>query len=132
MRTHLEFRSSELFDDHDDGDKPQGEAVARFLSGGLPEHGFHVDALIPEDWGWCVKILHPAFPLWIGCGFYPEYDDGLLCFIEPSKPYVRRWLKPIPVTAVVDRHASALEATLRDSGKAYDLRWWSEAEVKKG
>ncbi|RKS91250.1 hypothetical protein DFR51_0809 [Sphingosinicella microcystinivorans] len=132
MRSHIEFRSSELLGAHDDGGAPQGQEVAKLLRSGLPERGFHVEGMSSEDWGWRVKISHPAFPLWIGCGFYPELEDGMLCFIEPSKPYVRRWLKRVSTTEVVELLASALESTLRKSGKAQDLRWWSEDEITRG
>jgi len=132
MRTHLEFRSTDLLDAHDDADIPHGEAVAKLLGSGLSDRGFQTGATVPEDWGWCLKIRHDAFPLWIGCGFYPEYEDGLLCFIHPSKPYVRRWFKRISTAETVERLATALEDTLRESRKVHDLRWWTEAEVKRG
>lgn len=132
MRTHLEFRSRDLLDPHDDGDIPHGEAVAQLLVRELPQRGFQIGGMIPEDWGWCVKIRHDAFPLWIGCGFYPEYGDGLLCFIQPSKPHVRRWFKRISTTETVDRLATALEDVLRESRKVHDLRWLTDAEVQRG
>ncbi len=132
MRTHLEFRSTELLDDHDNPDLPQGKKVAELLLSMLPSAGFEVEDLIAEDWGWSVKLHHKAFPLWIGCGFYPEYEDGLLCFIEPSKPFVRRWLKRIPTVQSVERLATAVESILRETNSVHALRWWTEAEVQLG
>ncbi|NMN06288.1 hypothetical protein [Novosphingobium sp. SG919] len=132
MRTHLEFRSRELLEEHDTPDLPQGRKVAELLRNMLPSAGFEIDELIPEDWGWCVRLRHDEFPLWIGCGFYPEYDDCLLCFIEPSKPFVRRWLKRIPTTQLVDRLATALEAILLETKGVQALRWWPESEVNRG
>ncbi|MBA4080455.1 MAG: hypothetical protein C0496_04270 [Erythrobacter sp.] len=132
MRTHLEFRSTELLDDHDNPDLPQGKKVAELLCNMLPSAGFEVEDLISEDWGWCVKLHHDAFPMWIGCGFYPEYENGLLCFIEPSKPYVRRWLKRIPTEQPVERLATAVESILRETERVHALRWWTEAEVELG
>lgn len=76
-----------------------------------------------------VEIENAAFPLWIGCGNYEEFDNGFLCFIEPSKPYVRKRLKRISTEAVVEKLATALEAVLAASGKMTNLRWWSEHEV---
>lgn len=129
MRTHIEFRSASLFDAHDDADIPQGETVAKLVGKGLSDRGFKIAGIICEDWGWCVKVHHDEFNPWIGCGFYPEYDDGFLCFIEPSKPFVRRWLKRIPTHELVERLAIALEDILAGSDQVRDLRWWSEAEV---
>lgn len=132
MRTHLEFRSVDLLDTHDDGDIPHGEKLAKILAKDLPNHGFQIESVIPEDWGWCVRIVHDAFPLWIGCGFYPEYEDGLLCFIHPSQPHVRKWLKRISTVETIEPLANALEGILRDGQKVRDLRWWTSAEVKRG
>jgi hypothetical protein len=32
----------------------------------------------------------------------------------------------------VERLATAMERIVQDSGKAHDLRWWTEAEVTRG
>jgi len=131
MRTNLEFRSSALLADTPE-DAPQGETTARFLAERLPAHGFEIDKVHVEDWGWRIHIHHEAFPLWIGCGFYPEYPDGVLCFIEPAKPFLRRWFRKIPTLETVERLADALERIVADSGLAQDLRWWSEDENARG
>ena len=132
MRTNLEFRSSELSDPPSGDATPRGEAVARLLGCELPKHGFNVTDLCATDWGWQVTIANDLFPLWIGCGYYEEYDDGLLCFIEPRKPYVRHWLKQLPTTDTVERLATAIETVVRESKKARDLRWWTEEENARG
>jgi len=130
MRTHLEFLSNAFprYLDEDEEVNPgvYGKRLAEFLAAQLPRHGFSVSEKFAEDWGWCIMLQNDAFPLWIGCANYGK--GGFLCFIEPSKPYVRRWLKRIPTTETVKRLADALEETLRESGKAHDLRWWSAAE----
>jgi len=95
----------------------------------LPSAGFEVEDLISEDWGWSVRLPHDPLALWIGCGFYPECEDGFLCFIEPSKPYIRTWLKRLPTVQPVERLADAVERILRESKSVRDLRWWTEAEV---
>lgn len=126
MRTHLEFRSSDLLDAHSAPDLPMGKKVAELFEAMLPSAGFEVENLISEDWGWSVRLRHDQFPLWIGCGFYPEYDDGFLCFIEPSKPYVRRWLRRLPTEECVEKLADAIEAILRENPSVRHLRWWTD------
>ena len=69
----------------------------------------------------------------IGCGHYEEWPDGHLCFIEPRRPYVRRWMmKRISTVDVVERLATAIEDVLLRDGNVTDLRWWTEAEVARG
>jgi hypothetical protein len=98
----------------------------------LPGLGFQPERVHPEDWGWRVQIANEAFPLWIGCGHYLEYPDGHLCFIEPSKSHVRHWLRRISTVETVERLADAVERIVEGSGKAYDMRWWTDAEVARG
>lgn len=132
MRSHLEFRSSSLFDSPIDDAAPKGKAVALLLAKELPRHGYEVEHIHSEDWGWRVQLANASFPLWIGCGHYEEYADGHLCFIEPSRPFVRRWLKRVPTIDAVEGLAFAIEDIIRGSDEASHLRWWTDAEVAQG
>lgn len=132
MRSHLEFRSPRLLDATTDDGVPRGKKVSRLLADRLPEQGFDVQLVEPEGWGWRVQVGNDAFPLWIGCGHYEEYADGHLCFIEPSKPHVRRWLKRIPTSEQVEQLAAALENVVRAEPGTYDIRWWTDAETTRG
>jgi hypothetical protein len=59
--------------------------LAEYLSRRLQEIGIRTGKIFAEDWGWRIRLLHDAFPMWIGCGHYQEHPDGYLVFIEPSK-----------------------------------------------
>jgi hypothetical protein len=130
MRTHLEFRSGAFpaYPGEDEEVNPgiYGKRLAEFLATELPRRGFPVTTMYPEDWGWTIELENEEFALWIGCANYG--DGGFVCFIEPSQPQVRKWLKTIPTTEIVDRLATALEQIMRESGKASNLRWWDEEE----
>lgn len=133
MRTHIEFVSDD-FPPYPGEAKEinpgrYGKRLAEFLAQELPPHGFLVDGIDLEDWGVRIDIANPDFALWIGCGNYEEYENGFLCFIEPSQPFVRKLFKRLSTTATVDRLASAIESILEESGKVSNLRWWSEDEV---
>ncbi len=128
LRTHLSFRSVTLLDP--DSDRlPGGGRVAELLVARLPSHGFQPKTGLEEDWGWRVDIANDAFQLWIGCGGRHETEDGHLCFIEPSKPFVRRWFKKIATTETVERLAKAMEAILTTDGQVTELSWWTEEEL---
>ena len=62
----------------------------------------------PEDWGWMVELVNEEFPLWIGCGHQDGTNDEFLCFIEPSKPVIRKGFKDIDTTVQVGRVSDAL------------------------
>lgn len=136
MRTNLEFRSDAFppYAGEDEEINPgrHGKRLIQFLAAELPRHGFDIAGVCPEDWGWRLDLHNDAFPLWVGCGNYEEYENGFLCFIEPAKPVVRQWLKSIDTSETVERLATALEQALQQSGKVQDLRWWTEAEAARG
>lgn len=135
MRTNVEFQSLAFpAVGEDAGVNPgrYGKSLADFLSASLPRHGFAVKAVIAEDWGWRIDLRDEDFPLWIGCGNYDDFENGFLCFIEPSRPFVRHWLKRIETSSAIERLATALENILVSSGKVTRLRWWTEAEVQRG
>ena len=136
MRTNLEFQSSAfpaLPDEVEEVNPGRyGKALADFLASALSRHGCEVTSVSAEDWGWRIDLRNDAFPLWLGCGNYDEFENGFLCFIEPSAPLIRHWLKRIETSSTVERLATAVESVLRDSGKVTNLRWWTEAETQRG
>ena len=107
-----------------------GRALADYLRSELNSRNLPGGEPYAEDWGWAVPIDNEQFPLWVGCGNYEEYDDGFLCFIEPSKPFVRKWLSKVDTSPTVERLASALEAALRQRDDVSRLRWWSDDEAR--
>ena len=133
MRTHLEFRSDAFppLPGEDEQINPGrwGKLLAQYLRDELAARGIPTSEPYAEDWGWAVPIKHDAFPLWIGCGNYEEYPDGFLCFIEPSKPHVRKLFRKVETTAAVDKVATALEACLVSHPQVQGLRWWRKSEV---
>jgi hypothetical protein len=81
-----------------------------------------------EDWGWCLPVKNETFSMWIGCGHYQEYPNGYLCFVEPSKPTIRRLFKKIDTTMRVGRVVEALGKILESDRDITDVRWWDEDE----
>ncbi len=136
MRSYLEFRSAAfpayVGEEEEINPGRYGKRLAEFLAKELPKHGFEVTHVGAEDWGWRIDLQHADFPLWIGCGNYEEYEDGFLCFIEPSRPFVRQWFKRISTSETVEHLATAIERIVRGSGDAHELRWWTEAEAARG
>lgn len=126
MKTQFEFKSPSF--PPVSGEEVQinpgrfGKRLADFLADELAKRGCKVGTPFPEDWGWQLDIANESFPLWIGCGNVDGTEDEFLCFIEPSKPFVRKWLTKIPTTDVVNRLSATVEAVLRESGRVTDLQ----------
>lgn len=132
MRTHVEFRSDAFA--AEPGEEEQinpgrwGIALARYLRSELNARGFSGGEPFFEDWGCCIPIENDAFSLWVGCGNYEEYPDGFLCFIEPSKPTIRKLFRKIDTSERIEAVAEAIDAALRTYPSIRDLRWWTPNE----
>jgi hypothetical protein len=135
MRTHAEFTSTEFpaYPEEDKEINPGifGKRLAEFLAEGLSKHGFKVLGIGAEDWGWMVEIENREFPFWIGCANYDGTENEFQCFIEPSKPFVRKWFSKIETGPTVEKLASALEAVLFQSGQVSNFRWLSDGEAPR-
>ena len=131
MQTHVEFKSDKFpaYEGEEEEINPGvwGKRLAEYLQHRLPGHGVGVGELIPEDWGWIVELDHEPFRLWIGCACYG--DDGYLCFIEPSKPFIWRWFKKVETGPGVEPVARALDAILRSDADIHSVRWWTAEEL---
>lgn len=94
MRTRVEFRSRDFPPYGNEAAEINpgrfGKRLAEFIASELPNHGFKVRSIGAEDWGWVVQLEHDAFALWIGCGNSEGSGDEFQCFIEPSKPVIRK------------------------------------------
>jgi len=132
LRTQVEFRSSAFpaYENEEDEINPGcwGKRLAEYLKGKFEEVGILTEEIYFEDWGVVLPLKNETFPLWIGCGHYREYPDGFLCFIEPRKPYVRRWFRKIDTTATVSHIADTLDKILRANPSISDIRWWEASE----
>jgi hypothetical protein len=136
VRTHVELRTDSFpaMAEEDDEVNPgrYGKALALWLQQELTARGLRAGSLVAEDWGWSVPLENPTFRLWVGCGNLDEHEDGFLCFIEPTKPFVRKGLKKVATADVVSRVADAIDDSLRSHPGVSGVRWWTEAEAGLG
>ena len=135
MKTHVESRSDAFppYPREEEEINPGvwGKRLAEFIHNGLKAEGFDVIEPAAEDWGWMVEIRNDAFPLWVGCGNLHGEPDGFLCFIEPSTPFVRKFLfKKVPTENEVTKIRSALEKILSKEHSIKHIRWWSKEEFR--
>lgn len=131
MKTEVTFRSGK-FPPYD-GEEAQinpglwGKRLAEYLAAGLKGRGIDTDEIIPEDWGWTVPVKNEGFRLAIGCGHQNGADDEFLCFIDPSKPMIRKWFKKIQTTQQVCRLAEALASILSVDPDIRGVNWTENA-----
>lgn len=132
----MELRSSTFPRGVDDDDEVNpgcyGKSVAAWIQDELSARGVAMGRLSAEDWGWRVQVQDSPFPMWIGCGSYLEHHDGWLCFIDPHIPTIRRALRTVDATEVIERVGSALDAALRAHPGVHGMRWWTDEEVRRG
>ena len=105
-----------------------GKLLADFLRDGLLVRGYEIPEAIPEDWGWVLRISNQPFSMWIGCGHYPEYPDGFLCFIEPHKPYVWKSLRRIRTVEAIAALKLAMDEVVVENAGIRAKKWWTHEE----
>lgn len=131
MKTQVEFKSDKFppypGEEEDINPGLWGKRLAEYLQNELPHHGLKVSDIGSEDWGWMVELENEEFPLWVGCGHQSGEDDEFLCFIEPSKPFIRKWFKKIDTTEQVNRVAIALNSILESNPDIREINWRSDA-----
>ena len=127
MKTQVEFRSAAFpaYEGEEESINPGrwGKRLAEFLQQKLTEENIPTGEIYFEDWGVALPIKNEAFPLWIGCGNLDETEDGFVCFIEPSKPYVRHWFRKIDTVPTVTRLSETLDRILRSRPEIRDVTW---------
>ena len=129
MKTHVEFRSDSFpaYPGEEEEVNPGiwGKRLAEFIHSGLKDRGFDVLEPFSEDWGGMVEIRNDAFPLWIGCANFGDEGD-FICFIEPSKPFVRKFLfKTVSTESEVTKLHAALDSILSSEPSIKDICWSS-------
>jgi hypothetical protein len=132
MKTHVEFRSTAFppLESEEDEINPGrwGRRLAEYLKAEFEAEGVQTEEIYCEDWGVALPIKNAEFPLWIGCGNYEEYEDGFLCFIEPSKPFIRRLFRKIETATRVGEISVILDKILQKNPEVAEVRWWDENE----
>lgn len=119
----MEFRSSKFPPDGEVNPGRFGKRLADFLSQQLPHWEVRSGPPYPEDWGWDVPVLDMGFSVWVGCGNIDGASDAFLCFVEPHKRTVRKFLRTLDTTAAVSRVVSALENVLSADPQIHEVRW---------
>ena len=131
MQTEYMFESSsfaprpeELDEENDDYINPGAFALelADYLVEGLKAEGIEINFRCQEDWGHWMEVEHDGgFTLAIGCS---NIEDEIThrFFIEPRKPYIRKFFKKIHVEPQVEQLKDTLLGILESGGKAQNIR----------
>ena len=135
MLTHVEFRSNNFPPEEGEEELVNfhlwGKRLADFLRTGLEAHGYQGAEPFAEDWGWVVEILNQPFRLWIGCGHQYGDEDSYLCFIQPDRPLVRKFLRKIDTRDRVAQLQQILDKILSDEPSIHAKRWWTDEEFNQ-
>jgi hypothetical protein len=132
LKTHVEFKSDKFppYDMEEDEVNlgRWGKCLAEYMASKLKTNGVSVGNTYPEDWGWAIPVEGKSVSMWIGCGNYEEYSNGFLCFIEPSKPIVKKWFKKVDISDEIKLLHNVIDQILKSDDDIMDVKWWSENE----
>ena len=133
VRTRVEFRSDKFPPNAGEEERVNpgvwGERLAQYLYEQFEARGVEVDDYVAEDWGYCIRLVPKEFMVWIGCGHQADAPEAFLCFVEPSKPWIRKFpFRKIDTTAEVSRVVDVLGQILTSDPQIHQIRWLSEDE----
>jgi hypothetical protein len=127
VKTQVRFRSTKFpaYEGEQEQVNPGlwGKRLAEYLVLGLKRSGVETEDIIPEDWGWYIRIANANFPLGVGCGHQSGHDDEFLCFTDPPRTTIKRWFKKIDATPQLEKVVSALQAILASDPSIKDIAW---------
>ena len=123
--TNLEFRADYPQSELPDAD-PAGLDIALYVSGVMNGQGFATTSAIQEDWGWSFFVTIDGFRVLVGCGAYPEYEDGWLCFVDVPKFHWRVLLKRKAAKAALGKSGAILHDAFSRNPRCYDRKWWTD------
>jgi hypothetical protein len=122
MKTQVEFRSSKFppYEGEEEEINPGlwGRRLAEYLVDNLTAKGVE-----PEDWGYYIPLKNEAFRLGLGCGHQNGDDDEFLCFTDPDKPVIRKFLRTIDATPQLTKLTLALKEILESDPEIREIVW---------
>ena len=122
----FEFRSHKFppYDGEEEQINPGlwGKRLAEYVKEKLAAHRIETGEIVMEDWGCLLPVKNEAFALSVACGHQNGDDDEFLCFIEPSKPVIRKLFRKIDTTHDVGRVSVALEKIFKSDADIRELR----------
>ena len=129
----FEFRSHKFppYDGEEEQINPGlwGKRLAEYVKEKLAAHRIETGEIVMEDWGCLLPVKNEAFALSVACGHQNGDDDEFLCFIEPSKPVIRKLFRKIDTTKEVGRLSAALERIFKADPDIRELRCLSLEET---
>jgi hypothetical protein len=127
MKTQVEFRSSKFppYENEEEEINPGlwGKRLAEYLVLKLSEKGIRTEEIIPEDWGWYVRVKNDGFRLALCCGHQYGENDQFLCFTEPKTPVVRKLFRKIDAGPQLSRLVEALQEILASDPDIREIVW---------
>jgi len=121
---------SDLFEiekGEDEETNPQcyGKQLSSWLKEKFIGHGYEVEDVIPEDWGWCLICSRKPYSLWVGCGSIVnemEQEDSTTipdkseiiwhCFVVAEVPFLKKLFGRINTQPGIKKLSQELESIL--------------------
>lgn len=123
--SHFQIEPGE---DNETNPRRYGKHLASWLKVQLEGIGYSVEAVIAEDWGWCVMCQRNPFSLWVGCGNRLDYETARPgdppphskeviwhCFPHAEVPLLKRMFRKVDTEPAVEKlNAQLLSILVRE------------------
>ena len=98
-----------------------GKRLVEYFEKQFKIHGIETEEFYPEDWGWELPIVNQEFDIYLCCQNLD--DNSYLCFLEPSKPQIRKWLfKKIDTRNNLNRISDIIQKIINDDSQIKEIK----------
>jgi hypothetical protein len=92
-----------------------GRSLANYVAAQMRARGWHVEGIIPGDFGYSVMLARKPLMLWIACGNRNESTDEWVAFAVAEGGVLKRALGKVNPPAEVDRVSDALGEIMKSA-----------------
>ena len=92
-----------------------GRSLANYVAAQVQSRGWHVEAVIPEDFGYCVMLSRRPLTLWIGCGNRNGSTTEWMAFVVAEGAPLKRALRLLDLSNEVSRVSDVLGEILQSA-----------------
>lgn len=106
---------TEAAEDEETSPGRYGRAFAQFIADQLRARGEAVEAVIPEDFGWCVLLSHKPAKRFICCGNREGCVNEWMAFAVVETGLVSRLFGSVNIDAETDRLSRMIADIVREA-----------------
>lgn len=92
-----------------------GRSLATYVAAQMRMRGWSVEAVIPEDFGYCVMLARKPVILWIGCVNRAERTDEWMAYVVAEGGLLIRIMRMVDSSKEIERISAVLGEIMKSA-----------------